>query len=247
MRSPLTLAALLVSGQLLLGCSSDGSDDPPVTVDDGTAAIDDGLPDTTGDGGPSAGICAVPPDLRTGDAATYRYTDSAGTAMDVSFSVASTENDAILLDVNEGEAVYQAAVTTFCNDTPGLDLAGGETSDPMQALFEQYASRPLLHEIVQPGFGRFADGMDPGLADDVQDACAENEESVPTLGTAPVATYECTYTYGAGVAGGTATVDTVLAQTRREMQDYGRLVRKVQTETGGTVRSLVLVSFDAAG
>ncbi len=243
MHAPSTLCTLLVAGLLLAGCSGDDDDDEPViTVDGG------GLPtDTPGtDGGPAGGACAIPPDLQTGDSIAYRYTDATGTTMDVSLDVASTDGSAIVMDVTEGDSVYRAAVSTFCNDTPELDLPGAPDA-ALQPLFDQYASRPLLREIVQPDFGRFEDGTEQDLDADVQDDCTEGETSVPALAAEPVATYECTFTYDADIAGSTVTVDTVTAQTRRDVSDFGRLVEKVQTAPDGTVQSLVLVSFDPAG
>lgn len=254
MRPLLTISALLVSSQLLLACSSDddGAGDPPVTVDEGGLPTDGELPGTGG--GLASGSCLVPPDLEAGDFATYRYTDAVGATMDVSFDVASADDSAIVLDVTEGASVYRAAVPTFCNDTPELDLPGGEPGAAMQELFDAYASRPLLREIVQPAFGRFDDGTgqeldlrDTDVQDgDGQDDCVTSDAAVPALGAGPVATYACTFTY-ADAAGGTLAVDTTLAQTRRGFEDFGRLVEKVQTSTDGGVQSLVLMSFDGAG
>lgn len=247
MRSLPTLTALFLSSQLLLGCADDSSDDPLVFGDtDADPSTGDPLIDPNPGAGPSSAACLIPPDFQAGDATTYRYTDVTGAAMDISLDVASSDESAIVFDVTEGDSVYRAAVSTFCNDTPELDLPGGDVSASLQALIDQYASRPLLREIVQPSFGRFDDGteLDPGA--EVVDDCAEGSVSVPPPDGPRQPAFTCTFTYDPNIAGSTVTVRTSVAQSRRDIVDYNRLVEKRQTAADGSTRSLVLMSFEPA-
>lgn len=248
MRSLSTLAALLLSSQVLLGCSDDSSDGPSASDDVGAdPATSDPLIDPNLGAGPGTAICAIPPDFQVGDATTYRYTDETGATMDISLDVASSDGSAIVFDVTEGDSVYRAAVSTFCNDTPELDLPDGDVSASLQELIDQYASRPLLREIVQPGFGRFDDGLGLDPEAEVVDECAEGDASVPPPDGPQQPAFSCTFTYEPDVPGSTVTVRTTVAQSRREIIDYNRLVEKRQTAADGSTRSLVLVSFEPAG
>ena len=249
MRKLHTLAVAALSSQLLLlGCSDDSSNDDLVTEGADVADPSTGGPliDPNPASGPGSAVCAIPPDLRAGDATTYRYTDASGAEMDISLTVASDDEPAIVFDVTEGGSTYRAAVSTFCNDTPELDLPGGEMSASLRELVDQYQSRPLLREIVQPGYGRFADGTQTDVDSEITDTCAEEEASVPPPDGPTLDAYACTFTYDPDIAGSTVTVRTTVAQSRREITDYNRLVEKVQTEADGSTRSLVLVSFDPA-
>ena len=240
MRNLHTFAVLALASHLLFACSSDSSDDSFISDD----TVADPLIDPIDVPGPGTAICAIPPDFRAGDTATYRYTDDTGAEMDISLDVTSSDGSAIVFDITEGASVYQAAVSTFCNDTPQLDIPGGEVSASLQALIDQYLSRPLLREIVQPNFGRFDDGTDLDPESEVIDDCSEGNAAVPPPDGPQLPAYICTFTYDPNIAGSTVTVRTTVAQSRREIVDYNRFVEKRQTAADGSTRSLVLVSVE---
>ena len=242
MRNLRTFAVLALASHLLFACSSDSSDDS-ITSDD---AVADPLIDPIDEPGPGTAICAIPPDFRTGDTVTYRYTDETGAEMNISLDVTSSDDSAIVFDINEGASVYQAAVSTFCNDTPQLDIPWGEVSASLQALIDQYLNRPLLREIVQPNFGRFDDGIDLDAESVVIDDCSEGNAAVPPPDGPELPAFICTFTYDPDVAGSTVTVSTTVAQSRRDIVDYNRLIVKQQTAADGSTKSLVLVSFEPA-
>lgn len=247
MRNLHTFAVIALTSHLLLACSNDSSDDPFISGDlDADPSTSDPLIDPIDVPGPGTAVCAIPPDFQAGDTATYRYTDDNGAEMDISIGVTSSDDSAIVFDITEGASVYQAAVSTFCNDTPQLDIPGGEVSASLQALIDQYLSRPLLREIIQPDFGRFDDGtvLDPESV--VTDDCSEGNAAVPPPDGPQLPAYICTFTYDPNVAGSTVTVRTTVAQSRRDIVDYNRLVEKRQTAADGSARSLVLVSFEPA-
>lgn len=235
------VSALIVSSQILLACSSDSSSDPPIDDEGSSPDLVDPSP------GPIAGACLPPPDFDTGDELTYRYTDTTDATMDISLSITSSDSTSIVFDVTEGASVYQAAVSTYCNDTPEIDIPGGDVPDSLQALFDQYLSRPLLQQIIEPDIFRFDDAVTvPGTAEGVTgETCERGSDTAPISGDREIETNDCTVVYDPDMAGGTLEVRSSIALSRRGL-DYDWLLEKVQTFADGSRQSLTLVSFDEA-
>ena len=245
---------MILLSQLAIGCSDNESDSMPPASESGTDSsandpLDEGLneglneelddPDNLAE--ESAADCAGPPDFQTGDAFTYRYTDESGSEIDISISIANSDEFAIVFDVTEGASVYQAALSTFCDDTP--DFTSDPISVSLQPLIDQFQSRPLLMEIGQPGVERFVDGTDLESEGASVVDCTDVNVAFPPPDGPQSPAFTCTLTSNADVAGSTVVVDTTITYC---CDTPGMLVNKRQTAPNGSTRSLVLVSLALA-
>ena len=258
MRPLRIIVTVIFLSQFLIGCSDNESESMPVASGSGadlsandpldesvnesvSEPLDEPLVDPDDLLDTTSADCAGPPDFQTGDAFTYRFTDESGFEMDISISIANSDETAIVFDVTEGASVYQAALSKFCDDTPE------STSDPisvsLQPLIDQFQSRPLLIEIGQPGVQRFDDGTDVEPEGERVENCADVNVAFPPTDGPQAPAFTCTLTLNPDVAGSTVVIDTTITYC---CDNPGMLVEKRQTAPNGSTRSLVLVSLALA-